>query len=95
MITHICDRCCRPLSKKSPRYVVKIQVYASPEPPEITEEDLRADTKTEMKEALDQAIEQTEAEMMRDVYVELKYDLCRKCQQEYLQQPMPPSQDIS
>lgn len=95
MITHICDRCYRPLPKKAPRYVVTIQVTAAVEPLEITEEDLQKDTKTEVQEALAAAAEQSEAEAMRDVHVELHYDLCRKCQQEYLLQPMPPAKEIS
>lgn len=95
MITHICDRCYRPLPKKAPRYVVKIQVTAAAEPLEITEEDLLQDTKAEVQEALAAASEQSEAEAMSDVHVELHYDLCRKCQQEYLQQPIPPAKEIS
>lgn len=95
MITHICDRCCRPLAQKSPRYVVKIQVYAAADPMEITAEDLQKDSKTALKEAMEKAAEQTEAEAMRDVYVELQYDLCRPCLQAYLQQPIPPAKEIS
>lgn len=95
MITHICDRCCRPLGKKSPRYVVKIQVYAAAEPLEISAEDLQQDTKAELKQALEKAAEQSEAEAMRDVYVEMQYDLCRSCQQAYLLQPIPPAKEIS
>jgi hypothetical protein len=95
MITHICDRCCRPLAKKSPRYVVKIQVYAAADPLEITAEDLQTDSKTALQEAMEKAAGQTEAEAMRDVYVELQYDLCRPCQQAYLMQPIPPAKEIS
>jgi len=95
MITHICDRCYRPLPKQAPRYVVTIQVTAAAIPLEITEEDLLKDTKAAVQEALEAAAAQSEAEAMRDVHVELHYDLCRKCQQEYLQQPMPPSKELS
>lgn len=95
MITHICDRCYRPLPKKAPRYVVTIQVTAAAEPLEITEEDLLMDTKAEVQEALAAASEQSEAEAMNDVHVELHYDLCRQCQQEYLQQPIPPRKDLT
>ena len=95
MITHICDRCYRPMPRKAPRYLVTIQVTAAAEPLEITEEDLQQDTKAALQEALASAAEQSEAEAMRDVHIELRYDLCRKCQLEYLQQPMPPAKDIS
>jgi ribosomal protein L40E len=95
MITHICDRCYRPLPKKAPRYVVTIQVTAAATPLEITEEDLQQDTKAAVQAALEKAAEQSEAEAMRDIHVELHYDLCRKCQQEYLLQPMPPRSDIT
>jgi hypothetical protein len=83
------------MPRKAPRYLVTIQVTAAVEPLEITEEDLQQDTKAAVQEALAAASEQSEAEAMRDVHVELHYDLCRKCQQEYLQQPMPPSKEIS
>jgi hypothetical protein len=95
MITHICDRCYRPLPKNAPRYVVTIQVTAAADPLEITEEDLQQDAQAAVREALAAAAEQTEAEAMRDVHIELRYDLCRKCKLEYLQQPMPPAKNIS
>ncbi|HEY1170128.1 MAG TPA: hypothetical protein VGH19_02055 [Verrucomicrobiae bacterium] len=95
MITHICDRCYRPLPKGSPRYVVNIQVTAAADPLEITEEELREDAQAAVREALAAASEQTEAEAMRDVHVELKYDLCRPCQLEYLKQPIPPAKEVS
>ncbi len=95
MITHICDRCYRPLPKSAPRYVVTIQVTAAADPLEITEENLQQDAQAAVREALAAAAEQTEAKAMRDVHIELRYDLCRPCQLEYLKQPMPPAKNIS
>src|SRR5438128_2582195 len=44
MITHICDRCGRPIERGQLRYVAKIEVFAAADPLEITLEDLLRDT---------------------------------------------------
>jgi hypothetical protein len=88
MITHICDRCGRPIEKGRLRYTAKIQVYAAADPLEITLEDLLRDTKREMDEILGQCEELNEEELMRDVYVEFQFDLCRACQKAYLADPL-------
>ena len=39
MITHICDRCGRPIEKGEVRYIAKVQVYAAGDTLEITLDD--------------------------------------------------------
>jgi hypothetical protein len=83
-ITHICDRCGRPIGKGETRYVARIQVYAAPSSPEISAEDLMVDHTDEIGRLMDQCAAMSEDELMQDVYVELQYDLCRRCQRAYL-----------
>ena len=40
MITHICDRCGRPLEQGQLRYIARIEVLAAADPLEITLDDL-------------------------------------------------------
>jgi hypothetical protein len=89
MIRFICDRCGRPILEGQPRYIARIQVYAAPDPIQITIDDLLTDHRAELEELLRQCEQMTEDELMRDVYVELQFDLCRACQRAYLADPMP------
>lgn len=94
MITHLCDRCGQPLEKGQLRYTVKIQVFAAYDELEISGKDLLKSHQAEIAKLIEQAKDLTEEELMRDVYVELQFDLCRNCQREYLNQPIvPPEED--
>jgi len=88
MVTHICDRCGRPIEQGQLRYIAKIQVFAAADPLEITLEDLLRNTRREMDRLLQQCEGLTEAELMRDVYVKFEYDLCRACQKAYVNNPL-------
>ena len=89
MITHICDRCGRPLEQGQLRYIARIEVFAAADPLEITLDDLLRDTRREMDEALEECEKLTEEELMRDVYVQFKFDLCGSCQKSHVTNPMP------
>ncbi|MBI4327366.1 MAG: hypothetical protein HY674_19195 [Chloroflexi bacterium] len=89
MITHFCDRCGQPIEKGALRYVAKIQVFAAYDPLEITFEDLITDPSREIKQILTQCEGLTEEELMRDVYVQFEFDLCRACQRIYVANPLP------
>jgi hypothetical protein len=88
MITHICDRCGRPIEKGELRFVAKLQVFAAADTLEITPEDLAVDRRDEIANLLRQCGKLTEEELMRDVFVELRFDLCRRCQRAYLAAPL-------
>jgi len=88
MITHICDRCGRPIEKGELRFVARLQVFAAADTLEITPEDLAVDRRDEIAKLLRECGELTEEELMRDVFVELKFDLCRRCQRAYLAAPL-------
>jgi len=88
MITHICDRCGRPLEQGQLRYIAKIEVFAAADPLVISLDDLLRDTRREMDDALEECEKLTEEELMRDVYVQFQFDLCRSCQKSYVADPM-------
>ena len=88
MITHICDRCGRPIQKGQSRYIAKIEVLAAADALEITLEDLLRDTRREIDALLEQCEQSTEEELMRDVYVKFEFDLCRACQKSYVSDPL-------
>jgi hypothetical protein len=88
MITHICDRCGRPLEQGQLRYLAKIEVVAAADPLEITFDDLLRDTRREIDALLDECEQLTEEQLMRDVYVKFEFDLCRACQKAYVTDPL-------
>ena len=52
MITHICDRCGRPIFKGELRYTARIEVFAAPDSGEITIADLLTDQTSEIDRLL-------------------------------------------
>lgn len=88
MITHLCDRCGRPLEQGELRYVAKMEIYAAADPLQIGAEELLNDTRAEMERLLAQCKERPEEELMREVHVAFQFDLCRRCQQALLRNPL-------
>lgn len=88
MITHICDRCGKPIEKEEIRYVAKIEVFAAADPLEITFEDLFIDHRPEIDRLLNACEKLSEEELMRDVHVQYQFDLCRECQKTYVCDPL-------
>jgi len=90
MTTHICDRCGQLIQEGALRYIAKIQVYAAPDLLDISLEDLLNDHTAEIDRLLEQCEGLTEAELMKDVYVDFQFNLCRACQKAYVANPLPP-----
>ena len=63
-------------------------VFAAADPLEISAEELREDHTEETDRLLKQCTAMTEEELMRDVFVEFQFDLCRACQRAYLGNPL-------
>ena len=88
MITHLCDRCGRPIFKGQTRYVARLEVYAAPDVVEVGLEELLTDQRAEMDRLIEQCASMSEAELMQDVHVEMTFDLCRACQRALLANPL-------
>ena len=89
MTTRLCDRCGQLIEEKSLRYVAKIQVYAAYDPLNINFDDMARDHTEEIRAILKSCEDLSAAELMRDVYVEFQFDLCRACQRSYVKDPLP------
>ena len=85
---YICDRCGQPILDNELRYIARLEISSAYEPLEITPEDLKRDFKEEMRRLVEQTKGLSEDELMRDVHVELKFDLCRPCQKALLINPL-------
>jgi len=88
MISHICDRCGRAILKGEVRYIAKVEVFAAGDVLEISADELSEDPIAKIDRLLEQCASLTEAELMRDVFVEMQFDLCRRCQRAYLANPL-------
>ena len=88
MITHICDRCGRPIVKGDLRYVARIEVFAAPDAGEITIADLLTDQTREIDRLLAACENLSEDELMRDIHFQKQFDLCRACQRTFLERPL-------
>ncbi len=88
MITHLCDRCGRPIEQGELRYIARVEVFAAADPLQVTAEDLTSDVRSAMEQLIERCAGMTEEELMRDVHVAFRFDLCRRCQQTYVLNPL-------
>ena len=86
---HSCDRCGRPIGEKDIRYIVQIRVFAAPDPPVIDDDEWRRDHEKEMREIIECSKNRTAEDLMNDVYASFDLTLCRFCQKEYIEDPLP------
>jgi hypothetical protein len=87
-VTHICDRCGRAILEGETRYVAKVEIYAAADRLIVSGEDLKADTIAAYEALLRKCEGMTEEELMRDVHVAFRFDLCRRCQRAYVMNPL-------
>ncbi len=70
-------------------YVVRIEAFADPTPPEITDEDLKRDLRTEIERLAEQLDALSEQEAMDQVYRRLVICLCTRCYNQWIENPAP------
>ncbi len=78
LIRYFCDSCGRQLPRVDERYILKIQLYASPEV-EISKEDLLQDTRKKIKELVESFKDRNPQELKDEVYVDYEFCLCKRC----------------
>lgn len=78
LIRYFCDSCGRQLPRVDERYILKIQLYASPEV-EISKEDLLQDTRKKIKELVESLKDRNPQELKDEVYVDYEFCLCKRC----------------
>jgi len=83
-----CDRCGVELTPGQGNfYVVRIEAFADPTPPEFSEEDLRRDARAEIERLLIEMHELSEQEAMDQVYRRLTLRLCGPCFRQWIEDP--------
>ena len=84
----LCHRCGVELVPgKGNFYVIRIEAFADPTPADITAEDLERDWRVEMQRLIDQMRENSEQELMDQVYRRLFIHLCRPCYDKWIESP--------
>jgi hypothetical protein len=83
-----CDRCSALLTPgEGSFYVVRIEAFADPSPPNFTVDDLLRDPKARLQELLDQMRDLSPQEAMDQVYRRLTLYLCGPCYRQWIENP--------
>ena len=84
----ICELCGRVIPPQAD-YLVRIDVIASPEMPELSSEDLEeADLERAMEELIEELKHFTEEELTEQVFKRFEFRICRPCQIRFLANPL-------
>ena len=84
----LCHRCGAVLTPgEGSFYVVRIEAFADPTPPNLSEEDLAADVRAEMERLIDQMREMSERELAEQVYCRMTIHLCGLCYRKWIDNP--------
>lgn len=86
-----CDRCGRSLLVfEDVRYEVVIRVTAAYDPMELDLDTVaKADVGAELERLAAAVGKKTAQELEDEIWKEFKFDLCGRCQREYLKDPLP------
>jgi hypothetical protein len=74
-----CDNCGREIGPDDIVYWVRLEIFASPEPPELSLEDLDRDYKADMEKIIDQMEGLDPKEAEAQVYEAYRFYICTKC----------------
>jgi endonuclease-3 related protein len=77
-IEYFCDSCSKQLLRPQDRYVLEVKLYAAPEV-EITEEDIKKDTREEIRRLIEEIKDRDQKELEEEVFVSYKLNLCKQC----------------
>jgi hypothetical protein len=84
----LCHRCgCDLAPGRGNFYVVRIEAWADPTPPNITSDDLAADIGAEIDKLLEQMRNMSERELMDQVHRRLTIHLCGTCYKTWIENP--------
>lgn len=87
-LTLICHRCGAELRPGGGNfYVVRIEAFADPTPPEISSDDLVEDIDSRIERLIEQMRNMSERELMDQVYRRLTIHLCGPCYGEWIENP--------
>ena len=85
----VCDRCQAEVHPgQGDFFVVRVEAFADPTPPEITDEDLARDHRREIEALLARLEGLTEQELLDQVYRRLNLILCCRCYALWIEDPV-------
>ncbi len=85
----LCARCGADLQPGSGNFfVVRIEAFADPSPPTISEEELNRDHRAEIERLIDQMRELSEREISEQVHRRLILHLCGPCYRQWIEDPV-------
>ncbi|MBK94879.1 MAG: hypothetical protein CMJ79_04070 [Planctomycetaceae bacterium] len=88
MIHYSCDCCQRPIDSTTDlRYVVKLEVQATMDLPELDAAEDERDHLLEIEELLDE-LGESNLDYVDEDYQRRRYDLCSRCYQDYIKNPL-------
>ena len=88
MIHYSCDCCKRPIDSKTElRYVVKLEVQATMDLPEVDSTEEERDHLLEIEELLDE-LGESNLDYVDEDYQPRRYDLCSQSYQDYIKNPL-------
>jgi hypothetical protein len=87
MLRVICDCCGKELSHGEDHYVVRIEVFATQDPAQLTEADLDEDHLEAVGEMLRELEEAEVSEAIEPATRQFRYDLCPLCRARYVRDP--------
>lgn len=79
MIRYFCDRCGEEIKDKALRYILKVDLYASPGPLIFRKEELETNLSEEIEKLLKEMENKNVDELTDEVFVNYEFDLCKKC----------------
>jgi hypothetical protein len=89
MVHFTCDLCGKDLTAcGDPRYVVKIEAFASFDPTEITDDDLDDDHMEVVSQILQSDEGLSPEELDAQAYKGFRFDLCPECHGRFLKDPL-------
>ena len=84
----LCDLCNRPISPHG-HYIVRIDVFADPEMPPVSADEMEeADYQEAMKALIEQMNGLSADDLQDQVHRRFEYKLCRPCQMRFLVNPL-------
>ncbi len=78
----ICEVCGRTIEKPEIAFRMKIELFADPTPPEITQEDMERDFAEEMRRLIEESKDIDPREAQDEVYEAYLFTLCATCRQQ-------------
>ena len=86
----LCHRCGAGLRPgKGNFYIVRIEAFADPTPPTLSEADLAIDVDAEIENLLEEMKHMTPQELMDQVHRRLTIHLCGPCYRVWIEDPAP------